>query len=248
MAWVTKSSTEEYNRTPEPPKHYTPREKAGNWWHYHKVIVIVAVVLAAFLGATLYDVFGRPKADYHVGWVGPLSLPEDTVSALEEQLAAYGQDLNGDGRVLVELSTFNFDFDPDTQADPYYQMASWTRLEGDLSLEDGCYIFLLQDPEGFQRQTGALQYLDGTLPADGADDWQNMVYRWADCPVLAGLDLGDYTGLTQMDDYTGSSQELLADVYVGRRGNWNADNEYYAQSDLLWEALTAGATAPAQPG
>ena len=247
MAWVTKSSTEEYNQTPEPPKQYTRREKAGNWWHYHKVMVAAAVLLAAAAVWILYDMFGRARPDYDIGWVGEAELPQDTVAALEQQLAAYGQDLDGDGQVLVEFTQFSFDFDPpeDDETDPTYRMAMLTRLEGDLSLEDGCYIYLLQDPEGFQNQTGALQYLDGTLPSDGAGDWQNMVYRWADCPVLAGLDLGDYTGLTTIDDVTGSSQELLADVYVARRGNWQAENEYFNACDALWAALTAGAVPPA---
>ncbi|WP_294496917.1 hypothetical protein [uncultured Gemmiger sp.] len=242
MAWVTKSSTEEY-AAPEPPKQYTPKQKAGNWWHYHKVIVVVAVLLVIALTWTLYDIFGRPQADYHVGWVGAADLPADTVSALEEQLAAFGRDLNGDGRVLVTVDQFPYDFSADTQADPTYQMAIYTRLEGDLALSDGCYIFLLQDPEGFQQMTGALQYTDGTLPPDASTDWQRMVYRWGDCPVLAGLDLGEYTGLTTVDDITGSSQELLANVYIGRRGNWQQENEYYAACDAMWDALTAGAAA-----
>ncbi|HJD21881.1 MAG TPA: hypothetical protein H9915_08730 [Candidatus Gemmiger faecigallinarum] len=243
MAWVTKSSTEEYNTEPTPPREYTRREKADNWWYYHKWFVIAGVLLAAAAAWILYDIFGRPVADYHIGWVGMGDLPADTVSALEQQLTAYGADLNGDGQVLVELEQFSYDFNPpaDDETDPTYRMAMLTRLEGDLALEDGCYIFLLQDPEGFQRQTGALQYLDGTLPADGAEDWQNMVYRWGDCPVLAGLELGDYTGLTSVDDITGSSQELLADVYVARRGNWQEDNSYYAAGDAMWDALTAGA-------
>lgn len=245
MAWVTKSSTEEYDHTPQPPREYTRQEKASNWWHYHKVIVAVAVLVALAAAWLLYDMFGRPRPDYHIGWVGKAELPADTVAALETQLAAYGQDLNGDGRVLVEVDQFAYDFSPeeDDETDPTYRMAILTRLEGELGLDDGCYLYLLQDPAGFQAQTGALQYTDGTLPEDAAaDDWQHMVYRWADCPVLAGLDLGDYTGLTAVDDLVGDSQQLLADVYVGRRGNWQKDNAYFAAGDELWAALTAGAT------
>ena len=70
MAWVTKSSTEEYNQTPEPPKQYTRREKAGNWWHYHKVMVAAAVLLAAAAVWILYDMFGRARPDYYIPWGG----------------------------------------------------------------------------------------------------------------------------------------------------------------------------------
>ena len=41
------------------------------------------------------------------------------------------------------------------------------------------------------------------------NDWWNMVYHWDDCPVLAGLDLGDYTSDAVQND-SGSSQELLS--------------------------------------
>ena len=48
MAWVTKDSTETYNQTPEPPREYTKKEKAANWWHYHWLAVVVAVLVVVF--------------------------------------------------------------------------------------------------------------------------------------------------------------------------------------------------------
>ena len=92
------------------------------------------------------------------------------------------------------------------------------RLSAELSSGGKTYIFLLEDPEGFEAQTGALQYLDGTVPDDPETtdaDWREMVYRWTDCPVLTGLDLGGYEGLTLMDDVTGTNQSVLAHLYGG---------------------------------
>lgn len=244
MAWVTKSSTEEYNQTPEPPKQYTRREKAGNWWHYNRIVVIIVVVVLAILAGILYDMFGRPEPDYTIGWVGDIDLPEDTAQALTDQLTALCDDRNGDGRVLVELAQFPYNFRGESTADASYQMAVITRLEGDLGTDDGCYIFLLQDPEGFENHTQVLQYLDGTLPAEDAEDWQNMVYRWSDCPVLAELDLGSYAFTTATGETACSSQELLSGLYVGRCGAWS-DTQAKNQegSEELWQALTAGASA-----
>ena len=76
--------------------------------------------------------------------------------------------------------------------------------------------------------TGALQYLDGTVPDDpdtANPDWTEMVYRWTDCPVLAGLELGDYDGYTLVDDATGTNQSVLATLYVGRRGVWDESRQ-----------------------
>ena len=108
------------------------------------------------------------------------------------------------------------------------------------------YVMLIADPAGFQKSTGALAYLDGTPPEDDADDWQNMVYRWTDCPVLAGMDLGDYDGYTLLDDATGSNQSVLSPLYVGRRAVLDeAQAAHYADGEELWQRLTAGAVSPA---
>ena len=70
-----------------------------------------------------------------------------------------------------------------------------------------------------------------------------MVYRWTDCPVLAGLDLGDYTS-DAVQSASGSSQELLSHYYIGIRGAWNKDSaDLLEGGEDLWNALTAGAVS-----
>ena len=93
---------------------------------------------------------------------------------------------------------------------------------------------------------GTLRYLDGSLPQSDADsDWWNMVYRWTDCPVLTGLDLGDYAS-DAVQSESGSSQELMSRYYIGIRGAWNKDTaDLLAGGEALWSALTAGAVSTA---
>ena len=50
------------------------------------------------------QVVTRVRPDYRVGYGGSSNLPTDTVTALENTLAAYCDDRNGDGKVVVELS------------------------------------------------------------------------------------------------------------------------------------------------
>ena len=249
MAWVTRSSEERYDGDPVPPRRYTRKEKAANWWHYHKWLVLGAAAVLAVAVWLAADVLTRVRPDYQVGWVGSRELPPDTVAALQEALAQYGVDGNGDGRVVVQINQYVLDLDPAAdgsgELDAYGQMAGMTRLSVDLMESGGSYVFLLEDPALFQQQAKALAYRDGTLPAEDAGDWQNMVYRWADCPVLAGLELGDYTGLTVMDETAGSSQALLADVYAGRRAVAGESAADYAAAESFWQAVTAGASAPA---
>ena len=242
MAWVTKDSVEQYDHTPKPPKEYTKKEKAQNWWHYHKFIVL-GVVVAWFIKDTVF----QTRPDVQIGYIGQYDLPADTVTALQDALTPYCTDLNGDGKVVVQVNSYTVDFNAENDnTDAYNQMAGVTRLSADLSDSGTLYVMLIADPAGFQKSTGALAYLDGTPPEDDADDWQNMVYRWTDCPVLAGMDLGDYDGYTLLDDATGSNQSVLSTLYVGRRAVLDEEQAaHYADGEELWQTLTAGAVSTA---
>ena len=259
MAWVTKDSVEQYE-TPESKKEYTKQEKAANWWYYHKLYVGIAVIAVVLVVWMVHDVVTRVRPDYRVGYVGSSNLPTDTVTALENTLAAYCDDRNGDGKVVVELVQYNLDFDPESEnTDAYTQMADVTRLSADLSSEDGPYIFIMQDTDyaqQFAETTGDLQYLDGTMPdtenVDENDnvivDWTKMVYRWTDCPVLTGMELGSYTS-DAVQSASGDSQQLLADYYIGIRGAWLKESASLLEnSEPLWANLTAGAVSTAGEG
>ena len=250
MAWVTKDSTETYNQTPEPPREYTKKEKAANWWHYHWMAVVVAVLVVVFGVWIIKDTVFQTRPDVQVAYVGTSDLPTDTVTALQDALTPFCSDLNGDGKVVVQVDSYTVDFDAANEStDVYYQMAGVTRLSAELASGGKTYIFLLEDPEGFEKSTGVLQYLDGTVdddPETADPDWREMVYRWTDCPVLTGLALGSYDGYTLMDDATGTNQSVLEHLYVGRRGVWDEEQaENYAHCAALWDALTAGAVSTA---
>lgn len=250
MAWVTKDSTETYNQTPEPPREYTKKEKAANWWHYHWMAVVVAVLVVVFGVWIIKDTVFQTRPDVQVAYVGTSDLPTDTVTALQDALTPFCSDLNGDGKVVVQVDSYTVDFDAANEStDAYYQMAGVTRLSAELSSGGKTYIFLLEDPEGFEKNTGVLQYLDGTVdddPETADPDWREMVYHWTDCPVLTGLELGSYDGYTLMDDATGTNQSVLEHLYVGRRGVWDEEQaENYAHCAALWDALTAGAVSTA---
>ena len=125
-------------------------------------------------------------------------------------------------------------------------------LEFALCALTGVVVGMLVSPRKNQTfgsyNTGAVN--NNTQPlaaADSDEDWWNMVYKWDDCPVLAGLDLGDY-GPDTTQSRSGSSQEYLSRFYVGMRGAWNsgtADN--LAGGEEFWQKLTEGAVSTAAP-
>ena len=229
--------------TPRKKRAYTRKERWANWWDYNLKWVIILGIAAAFVGyCFIGQYFLTTHADYNVAVVAPHYLPEATQTALQDALAAYGEDQNGDGKVVVKLNVYTMNFGSD-DSDAYLDMAGTTKLSTDIQGVLSS-IFILYDPAGFQSTTGTLRYLDGSLPAPDSDaDWWNMVYKWTDCPVLAGLDLGDYTSDAVQND-SSSSQELLSHYYIGIRGAWTKDAaDLLSGGEALWQALTAGAVS-----
>ena len=233
---------------PRREKQYTRRERWANWWDYNLKWVIIIGIIVVFFGYNFIgQYFFTVHADYNVAVVAPHYLPEATQTALQDALAAYGEDRNGDGKVVVKLNLYTMDFGNE-DSDAYLDMAGTTKLSTDKQRSHSS-IFILYDPAGFQQTTGTLRYLDGHLPKSDADsDWWNMVYRWTDCPVLTGMELGSYTS-DAVQSASGDSQQLLADYYIGIRGAWLKESASLLEnSETLWANLTAGAVSTLREG
>ena len=128
------------------------------------------------------------------------------------------------------------------------QVAEYKRAHG-LPIYDAAREAAVLEKAAARIQQPALRYLDGHLPKSDADsDWWNMVYRWTDCPVLTGMELGSYTS-DAVQSASGDSQQLLADYYIGIRGAWLKESASLLEnSEPLWENLTVGAVSTAGEG
>ena len=222
---------------PDVPRELTKAEKRKNWWDYHKWHVGIALLLLAVMGNIVWDVFGQVKPDYQIAYVGSYRLPEEAAAAVETAFASLGEDLNGDGKVVAALKQYTFGSE-----DPSTFAAAQVSLMGDV-LECESYFFLLEDPEQFQREYHTLRRLDGTLPEEEEDSAEGTYLVWADCPVLAALELGEYSYGLMDSAMTGSNQELLSPLCLARRGFWTEKASAYTEGcDELWNKLTEGAT------
>jgi len=84
-------------------------------------------------------------------------------------------------------------------------------------------IFLLDDPENFQKAHGALAYLDGSAPPEGAEDWEKMTVPWEEWAGSAGVELHNCDG---------------KQLWFARRAAFSeADEAAFAGAGTLWEAL-----------
>lgn len=223
---------------PREKKELTPAEKRKNWWHYHKWHVVIGLVLAGIGANLIWNALGvgQTRPDYQVAYVGEDALPDDTAAAIESAFASLGEDLNGDGKVTVLLNQY-----PLSAGDPQTAMAVQVRLMGDLSEYESSF-FLLDDPERFQQDYRSLSFLDGSLPEEGDYSVEGKYLPWDQCPVLAGLDLGEYSYDLLGTEVTGDSNELVSGLSLARRGVWNEKNTPHPEGcEALWAALTEGA-------
>ena len=183
-------------------------ERLKNWWWYNKIFVLLAVLVGGVLLYLFLSDAGRVEADYHVGMVTTVYREEDDLLRLESRLAAYGEDRNGDGQIQVDIT-------------PYYAQLGSESTEGYLAVATldadlvGCRsgLFLLEDPETFQRVTGALRYLDGSQPEEGAEDWENMARLLDDkqSPLYIACREDNGTDSDYLDDSYELMEKLLTD-------------------------------------
>lgn len=224
-------------------REYTKREKLQNWLYYNKIWILTGVVILWVVGSMLWNVLGigQAKPDYRFAYIGSRELTNDTVETLENALASFGADLNGDGRVVVSL-TQHITADPTNTDNMMYGYAAEMTVLADIT-EGESTFFLLEDPVDFQLSFQILAHLDGSIPAEDDFEAIDKVYRWENCPALTALDLGgyedSYLGLTE----TGNIQDLLKHLYLGRRYFYDPNqNKYPEANEVFWQSITEGAT------
>lgn len=87
---------------PRKQRQYSRKERWANWWDYNLKWVLIFGIAGAFVAyCFIGQYFLTTHPDYNVAVVSPYYLPKATVTALQEQLAAYGEDCNGDGQQLL---------------------------------------------------------------------------------------------------------------------------------------------------
>jgi hypothetical protein len=220
----------------------TPKKRRQNWMNRNMSFMMGALALMLVLGVLLYTLFLQSGPDYIVGLVTSYTMPEPGRKQLEELLASYADDRNGDGRVMVKLQTYTFV--PGT-TDQAQREESLLDLQVSL-ISDECMIFL-QDKGALHEvageMDGKLQYTDGTAMPQGAKDFEKALIPWGDCKALSAfqpdesrLNLWDpqiYLELCQSLNVTlrGAAGTILADPDV---------SAYHAASAAFVERLKSG--------
>lgn len=118
-----------------------------------------------------------------------------------------------------------------------YRQASQIRLNGDIN-DCESYFFLLDDPEAFQKQYQILAMADGSCPDDTDVSASDKIFAWNTSKALSSIDLGTYHTTLLGQETTGSNQEILSSLYLGRRCFYDSrETRYAAECAVLWNRL-----------
>lgn len=211
-----------------PPPKRSRRERLGNWFHYHKLWIVVWVVILSVVGSMIWNVLGigQVRPDYIFAYIGGNRLPEETAAALETELASLGEDVNGDGQVTVEVRSYALNRSGDPETALYYNYAANVTLIADITDAES-YFFIVEEPTTVQNAYQIFARADGTPPGDDDFEVDDKVFRWSDCPLLSSL---------------GINQEPLENLYIGRRCFYD-EKQVKAQgaNDAFWNVITKGA-------
>lgn len=218
----------------------TKSQKAANWWYYRKWYVvggIIAIVAIFHLVGTLLG-FWTKDPDFQIAYVGSYTLPDETITALEQGFASIAEDYNGDGEIIVQINQYSHIGQNTDSGIGYYEYGSEIPLIGDISACNS-FFFLTDDPDNLQQTVQIFSDLDGNSPDDDDYSTEGKVIAWVDCPILAGMELGEYNTTPGYDEGTIiTNQELLSDLYIGRRSFYNDKvSANYDKCCELWELI-----------
>lgn len=127
-------------------------KKLENFWFYYKKHLLISLAFLLAAGYLAAQKAGTPEPDYHIGLVKAVPCTEEQLLDWEARFAAAGEDLNGDGQVLVKIHTFFVDLADDSPNAGVTNAQTVSALDADL-IGKVSGIFLLEDVETFRRIT-----------------------------------------------------------------------------------------------
>lgn len=179
------------------------KKRLTAFWYYNKVYVCIGIVIALIGIDMLVTSRQIIKPDFSAALISLDSYSAEELDALENAIAARAPDVNGDGRIKVELRYYPVNVSG--EEDLSYDYIAVSKLEADLAGRVSG-LFLVSDPEGFQQNSHMFAYLDGSMPDEDAVDLENMVLSIRQVSALDGaghdnLYLGIRLDHPQVADY-----------------------------------------------
>ena len=144
-------SDEELQYT-SPSTPLTPKGKWQNMWYHHKWGILGGTFALVVATVLIVQLVTRVKPDYYITMATTSYIPEAVTDAWKEELLPYGKDLNGDGKVSIQLQAFNVQKD-----DEYTQLGVNNRQAIMAQLAAGDVMIFAFAPSFYESFIGGME-------------------------------------------------------------------------------------------
>ena len=181
-------------------KEYSIWEKISNFFYHNKIYIIAATAIAAIVIFLTYDLVTTVKPDVAVLFVADDSQVQFLTEDMEDVLAKYAQDYNGDGKIKIRVSYTPASPDLDEMSSMYYHGGDQVKLSAEFMGSDT--IMVIGDVASF----GVI----GITPGDGV--FADLNEYFPDDENVSGLGY-KLSGTSFKSDigYDGLSDQLYVD-------------------------------------
>ena len=186
--WVLAGVSEEELQPPPPPEQpKTPKGKWENYWYHYKWHTIGALAALVVVTVLVVQMLNRDEPDYRFALVTEGAMFSSSIDALQTELAKYGKDLDGDGKVEVLVENLYIGED---------QMAAAMSQKLVVYLAAGDVMGYIFEPKAYESRIPALEENGGhffdqmALEVPGMNE-AGTYWNWKDDPVrqAEGLNL-----------------------------------------------------------
>ena len=132
----------------------TKKEKRQNFWYYHKWHFIIGLIVAILLFSFIRSIVTQVDPDYEIAFMTQTAYPETLTDQLADYIEQYGEDLNGDGKVTVQMNCYQFFTGSSADnADYNAVMAGSVKFTSDAMM--GSSMIFITDDQSFQNVLAA---------------------------------------------------------------------------------------------
>lgn len=213
---------EELKYRPQAPEPQTPRGWLENFWYHHKWKVILGGAFLAIGVFLLVHTLSRTDPDYLICLVSMQEVDSNAAERLETILEQYGEDLNGDGKVVVEIQCLNVSSGTESAANPSAVTNQQAVLGHMMAKDVDLWAFApeyyttsirsaLGDESRFFLPLTTMQEVSGVSEDGVYWNWEGLSLLESDTELITVPDVL-YWGVANWENATAEDQARAADM------------------------------------
>lgn len=143
------------------------RAKVENFWYHYKWHTIISVFLVFVAVIGIWQYIDTPQYDYQIILYTSRSDTTALATALNKELCALGDDINGDGEVNVQIYNMSYG---DMDSNSNFRNSQAQALRGEL-MSDRCFL-IITDEDRFEQLEQQGYFENSQLPDNNGKSYR----------------------------------------------------------------------------